>query len=285
MTLRNSILLLFIPTLLSACSDSTQKKQYSITTYFTSFDSSSNSMGNEGKKFEYSYEEYNSDSNLIYQELYATTDRFGNDWGKLFEKTKFYYNGKEKLRAEREFGIAYPPSEIGRGKGKGTYTYEYKDGLLIKWLSDGKPVEEYKYNNQKEQVEKRIINGLNVPEYYRFTYDNDLKIKTQYFVADTIVRIDTFVYDENKKLVEEYSYDSKGEKVGHRLTIRNDKGQAIEEKWREPYIGWRARNDGQIIEDEFYQINKYYYDNKGRPTKTEFYDIGNLVTVYEFSYD
>ena len=95
MTPRSSILLLLVPALLSACFDNTQKKKYSITTYFTSFDSSSNSMGNEGKKFKYSYEEYNSDSNLIYQELYATPDRFGNDWGKLFEKTKFYYNGKE----------------------------------------------------------------------------------------------------------------------------------------------------------------------------------------------
>ena len=76
----------YYSTLLSACSDSTQKKQYSITTYFTSFDSSSNSMGNEGKKFKYSYEEYNSDSNLIYQELYATTDRFGNDWESSLRK-------------------------------------------------------------------------------------------------------------------------------------------------------------------------------------------------------
>jgi hypothetical protein len=281
MTLRNSILFLFIPTLLSACSDSTQKKQYSITTYFTSFDSSSNSMGNEGKKFKYSYEEYNSDSNLIYQELYATTYRFGNDWGKLFEKTKFYYNGKEKLKAEREFGLAYKPSE----KGKVVYTYEYTSGKLTKWLADGKPVEEYKYNNQNEQVEKRIINGLNVPEYYRSTYDNGIKTRTQYFVADTIVRVDTFIYDINKRLIDKYSYDSKGQKAGHTQTLRNVKGQAIEEKWREPFNGWRMRNDGQIIEDEFYQSNKYYYENKGRASKTEFYDIGRLRIVYEFQYD
>ena len=54
MNLRNSILLLLFSALLSACFDNTQKKKYSITTYFTSFDSSSNSMGNEGKKFKYS---------------------------------------------------------------------------------------------------------------------------------------------------------------------------------------------------------------------------------------
>ena len=204
MSLHNSILLLLIPTLVIGCFDSTQKKQYSVTTYFTSFDSSSNSMGKEGQKFKYSYEEYNSDSNLIYQELYATpTDRFGDMWGKLFEKTKFYYNGKEKLKAEREFGIAFRPSE----RGKVVYTYGYTDGQLTKWLSDGKPVEEYKYNNQKDQAEKRIMNELNVTEYYRFAYDNGLKTKTQYFVADTVVRVDTFIYDTNKRLIDKYSYD------------------------------------------------------------------------------
>ena len=285
MTLRNSILLFLFPAFLSGCFDNTQKKKYSITTYFTSFDSSSNSVGKEGQKFKYSYEEYNSDSNLIYQELYATTSNFGDMWGKLFEKTKLYYNGKQKLKAEREFGIAYPSSEIGRGKGKSTYTYEYTNGQLTKWLSDGKPVEEYKYNNQNEQIEKRVINELNVPEYYHFTYDNGIKTKTQYFVADTIVRVDTFIYDTNKRLIDKYSYDSKGQKAGHTLTIRNDKGQAIEDKWREPFNGWRMRNDGQIIEDEFYQSNKYYYDNKGRASKTEFYDIGRLKIVYEFQYD
>lgn len=285
MTLRNSILILFIPVLISACFNSTQKKKYSVTTYFTSLDSSSNSMGKEGKKFRYSYNEYNSDSNLIYQELYATTKEYGQWWGRLFEKTRFYYEGKEKLKGEREFGIAYPPSEIGRGKGKDTCTYEYKDSQLVKWLLDGKPVEEYKYNNQKEQIEKRIISGLNISEYYHFTYNNGMKTKSLYFVADTIALIDTFIYDNNKRLLDKYSYNNKGEKAGHIKTIRNNKGQAIEDKWKEPFNGWIMNNDGQFVEDEFYQSNKYYYDSKGRPLRTEFYDLGKLKTVYEFTYN
>ncbi len=281
MILRNSILLLVVTTLLNACFDSTQRKSYSITTYFTSLDSSSKSMGKEGQKFKSSYEEYNSDSNLIYQELYATTDHMSDMWGKLFEKTKFTYKGKEKMRAEREFGLAYPLNE----QGKVSYIYEYTNGQLSKWLSDGKPIEEYKYNEEKDQIERRIINELNIPEYYRFFYHNGVKTKTQYFVADTIVRVDTFIYDQNKQLVEKYSYDSKGQKAGHTLTIRNNKGQPIEDKWREPFQGWRMRNDGQIIDDEFYQSNKYYYDIYGRPLKTEFYDIGRLMTIYQFVYD
>jgi hypothetical protein len=282
MPLRNSILLILFPVFLSACFVNTQKKKYTITTYFTSFDSSSNSMGKEGQKFKYSYEEYNADSNLIYQELYATpTNSFGNMWGKLFEKTTFTYNGKEKLKAEREFGISYQPNE----RGKEAYTYEHADGQLTKWLSGGKPIEEYKYNNRKEQVEKRIISRLNVPEYYHFTYNNGIKTNIQYFVADTIVRVDTLIYDASKRLIDKYSYDSKGQKIGHTLTIRNDKGQAIEDKWKEPFNGWRMRNDGQLIEEEFYQSNKYYYDSKGRHSKTEFYDIGKLNIVYEFVYN
>jgi hypothetical protein len=284
MSLRNSILLLSIPIFLSACFDSTQKKKYSVTTYFTSFDSSSNSMGKEGQKFKYSYEEYNSDSNLIYQELYATTNNFGDMWGKLLEKTKFFYKGKDKIKAEIEFGTPYNKSDEWREKGKYIDTYEYSSNELSKWISDGKVKEEYAYNNKKE-LEKQIIYSANILGYYHFTYSNGLKIKKQYFAADTIFLIDTFIYDKNNKLVDTYSYDSEGKTVGHRRIVRNDKGQAIEEKWKEPYIGWRARKDGQLIEDEFYQINKYYYDSKGRSVKTEFYDIGNLKTVYEFKYE
>ena len=238
MTLRNSILFLLISTFLIACFGRTQNKQYSVTTCFISFDSSSSSNENAGQKFKYSHEEYNADSNLIYQELYATPNNIGNMWGKLLETTKFFYDGKEKIKAEREFGIAYPTSEIGRGKGKNIYTYKYHNGKLVEWLSDRKPIEQYQYDNQ-QLIEKRIINVLNIPEYYRFIYTNDVKNKSKYFVADTITSVDTFIYDNNKKLVEEYSYDNGGEKIGHRLYIRNDKGQPIEEKWREPYKGWR----------------------------------------------
>lgn len=285
MPLRYSILLLLIPTLVSACIGSTNKKKYSVTTYFISLDSSSNSMGKAGQRFKYSYEEFNADSNIVYQELYATTDNFGDMWGKLLERTKFYYEGTQKTKAEREFGIAYPPSEIARGKGKEIYSYEYKDGRLVKWLSDSKPIEEYRYDRQGNQVEKIVINGLNIPEYYRFTYSNGIKTGSQYFVADTLVRVDTFLYDNYKRLIENYTYNHKGEKAAHKLLIRNEKGQAVEEKWREGYDRWRMRNNGQIIEDEFYQANKYYYDSKGRPLKTESYDLGKLMTIYEVRYD
>jgi hypothetical protein len=284
MTLRYSILFLLLPTLVSACSDSTQKKKYSVTTYFTSFDSSGNSMGNHGKKFKYSYEEYNVDSNLIYQELYATPDNFGDMWGKLLEKTKFYYNGKEKVKAEIEYGISYPASELGRGKGKKTDTYEYKDGLLSKWLSDGKLVEDYQYDVAKNLIQKRVTNFDNVPEYYRFTYRNGLRTKSEYFVADTIWHVDTFLYDKNNKQIEKISVNGRGERIDRRVIIRNYKGQAIEEKWRKPFTGWLTKN-GEIVYDDFYQTNKYYYDNIGRPAKTEFYELGKLQIVYEFTYD
>ena len=73
MTLRNLILLFFTTLLFAACFDMTRHKKYSITQSFISYDSSDNSKGQEGKKFKYAYEEYNADSNLIYQEIYTNT--------------------------------------------------------------------------------------------------------------------------------------------------------------------------------------------------------------------
>jgi hypothetical protein len=265
---------------LISCVGSSHHK-YSHTTYFTSFDISAKSAGKSGRKFKLSFEQYNADSNLIYEELYANPNNSVDFWGKLLDRTKYYYNGKQKVKAEREFGIAFRPSEHG----KVAYSYEWKDGLLAKWLVDGKPAEEYQYDKQKNQVEKRAINGLNVAEYYRFYYSDILKTKSQYFVADTLVRVDTFLYDTNKRLIETYTYNYKGEKTAHRVIIRNSKGQAVEEKWREGYEVWRMHDNGEVIQDEFYQANKYYYDNLGRPLKTEFYDLGKLMVIYDFEYD
>ena len=169
-------------------------------------------------------------------------------------------------------------------KGKYVDTYEYVNNKLNKWISDGKLKEEYVYN-AKEELERQIIYSTNILGYYHFTYSNGLQIKKQYFIADTIFQIDTFLYNKNNKLIDTYSYDNRGKTVGHRQIVRNEKGQAIEEKWKEPYIGWRSRKDGQYVNDEFYQVNKYFYDDKGRSAKTEFYDIGNLRNVYEFKYE
>jgi hypothetical protein len=284
MGFRYAILFLVLPTLVSACTDTTQKKKYSITTYFTSFDSRSNSMGNHSKKFKLSYEEYNADSNLVYQELYATPDNFGNMWGKLLQRTKFFYDGKNKVKAEIEYGISYPDSELGRGKGKKIDRFEYRHGLLSRWLSGGKSVEEYKYDTTNNLIETRVTNFDNIPEYYRFTYRNGLKTKSEYLVADTIWYVDTFIYDKNLKQIEKISINGRGERVDRRIIIRNNQGQAIEEKWRKPFTGWLTRND-EIVYDEFYQVNKYSYDNLGRPLRTEFFELGKLEVIYDFEYE
>ena len=96
---RNSIFILLVAFLFSACFNNTQKKKYSVTTYFTSFDSSHTSLENLNKKFKYSYEEFNSDSNLIYKEQFTTPSNADNDWGKLSEKEKYFYNNKKKSKS------------------------------------------------------------------------------------------------------------------------------------------------------------------------------------------
>jgi hypothetical protein len=274
MTLHKSIPFLLIPVFFTACFKSTHNNKYAVTEYATNFDTASNSINKEQKRFKHSYEEYNADSNLVYQEWYSTPNSITNTGAMLIEKTTFFYNGKQKLKAERELG-----------KNKYIYTYEYTNGQLTKWLINGELVEEYKYNDKNEQIEIRVFNGSKVSGYYRSFYNDGLKRKTQYHFDNTIVNSDTFIYDKRKQLIEKLSYNREGEKSGQRLIIRNNKGQIIEEKWKDPYFGWRINKDGKMIHEEFDEANKYYYDTKGRMFKKEYYDIGNLITVYEFEYN
>jgi hypothetical protein len=293
MRLRNSLLLLSIPILLSACFDSTQKKKYSVTTFFTSFDSAHVSLKNLNKKFKYSYEEFNADSNLIYKEQFTTTFNDDNKWGKLSEIEKYIYDGKKKIKADREYGIYLSNSQLGRGKGKGTYTYEYTNGELTKWLVDQKLSESYKYNRQKELVELHMYFGSDTSNssYSVNTYFNGLKIRSEYFPFDSIhTSVDTFIY-KNNKLIEKNSFNKKGDTTAHRVFILDGRGEVIEEKWKEPFLDWRQRENGQWINAEFNQGNRYFYDPRGRPIKTEYYrsdehyGLEKLVTVYDFQYD
>lgn len=103
MRIRSSIWLLLTTIITSACS----QKKYAITTYFTNFDSSITPSTKVGKRFKYSYEEFNSDSNMIYQEIYGSSSTLYNEdmWGKLLEKTTFFYKDKNKVRAEIELEL------------------------------------------------------------------------------------------------------------------------------------------------------------------------------------
>jgi hypothetical protein len=280
MTLRNIILLFLASMIFAACLDKTRHKKYSITESFISYDSSDNSKGQEGKKFKYAYEEYNADSNLIYQEIYTNTDCFGDMWGKLKRKTNSFYNGKLKTKETIEVKIDYiSPTDMG-SKGAYTYTYEYNENKLSKIFYDNKAVEEYQYDINGNQIERKIINKSNIPEYYRFTYRNNLRIKSQYFVSDTIVRTDTLIYDKNNRPIETISYEN-GEASHARgcdtVIKRNNDQQIIEKEWKEYFLSY---SDGP-----FYDVNKYSYDNRGRLLKIEYYSDNKLKTVYEFEYD
>jgi hypothetical protein len=276
MKLRKIILLLFISTFFGACFKMTSHKKYSMTVSFISYDSSHNSRGKQGKKFKYAYEEYNADSNLIYQEIYANTDYFGDMWGKLMQKSNLFYNGKLIMKATIEVKIAYISPKGSGDKGSYTYTYEYNGQNLSKLLYNSKPVEEYQYDSNGNQIERRMINKSNISEYYRFIYRNGLKIEAQNFVADTVVGTDTFIYDKNNRHIETISRYKDGE-ITDTVIKRNKEEQMIEEKWREyfqPYSDY-----------PFYDVYKYFYDNNGRLRKKEYYLDNKLKTVYEFEYD
>jgi uncharacterized protein affecting Mg2+/Co2+ transport len=276
MTLRNLILLLFAIMLFAGCFDMTRHKKYSMTEFFTSYDSSSNSRGKQGKRFKYAYEEYNGDSNMIYQEIYANTDYFGNMWGKLMQKANLYYKGKLKMQATIEVKTAYLMSQGGGDIGSYRYTYEYKGNNLSKLLYANKPVEEYQYDPNNNQTEIKFINKSNTPQYDRFIYHNSVKISAQYFVADTIVGRDTLIYDKNNRHIETISGSKNGQTTDTLIT-RNNEGRIIEKKWKyyfQPYSDY-----------PFYDVNKYFYDNTGKLVKIEYYSDKKLKTVYEFEYN
>ena len=286
-------LLLLLPALLSACIESTQEKKYSVTTFFTSFDSSHVSLKNLNKKFKYSYEEFNADSNLIYKEQFTAPFDDDNNWGKLSEKESFVYNGKKKTKVEREFGIDLSNSQIGRGKGKDVYTFEYADGELTKWLVDQKLYEVYKYNNQKKLVKQYTYFGPDSsnPSYISNTYSKGFKIKSEHFPFDSInTSVDTFIY-KNDKLIEKNSLNKRGDTTAHRVFIYDEKGKVNQEKWKEPFLDWRKRENGQWINAEFNQGNRYFYDRQGRLIRTEYYKLDEyyrsekIITVYYFQYD
>ncbi|UAY53140.1 hypothetical protein [Ferruginibacter albus] len=290
MTLRNSFYILLVSILFTACFNSTQKKKYAVTTYFTSFDSAHVSLKNLHTKFKYSYEAFNADSNLIYKEQFTTPFDNDTNWGMLSEKEKYFYDNKEKTKGEKEFGLYLPHSQVGSAKDKDTYTYEYTNGELTKWLVNQKPYETYKYNDQKKLIELHRHFGSNLFTALN-TYSNGLKIKSEYFPFDSInTSMDTFIY-KNTKLVEKNSFNKKGEMTTHRIFIRDEKGKLKEEKWKEPYLDWRQREDGQWINAEFNQGNRYFYDSRDRPIKTEYYQLDEhyrsekLIIVYDFQYD
>lgn len=276
MTLRNLILLFFTIMLSVGCFDMTWHKKYSITEFFISYDSSGNSKGQQGKRFKCAYEEYNADSNMIYQEIYANADYFGDMWGKLMQQANLSYKGKLRTKATIEIKTAYISPEGGGDIGSYTYTYEYSGNNLSKLLYNNKPVEEYKYDRNNNQIERRIINKSNTPEYYRFTYRNGVKVGVQYFIADTIMGTDTFIYDKNNSHIETISHYKNGEMLDTVIKRNNDE-RIIEKKWREYFQSYS--------DYPFYNVNKYFYDNNGRLLKIEYYFDNKLKTVYEFKYD
>ena len=164
----------------------TWHKKYAITEYVTTYDSADKPLEIIGQKIKYSYREFNADSNLIYEELYNSAFAEINKWGKLYEKTKYSYNGMQKIKGEREAGTPYEKSDDWRERGKNIYTYKYINGKLSEWLVDGKLNEKYIYNDKNELEKKFTYSPSNAVVYEYYLYSNGLKIKTQQFVADTI---------------------------------------------------------------------------------------------------
>ena len=274
MTHRTLILLALTTILFAACNDTTRRKKYSITESFINYDSS---KGQVGKTFKYAYEEYNADSNLIYQEIYTnSTDNFSDMWGKLKEIRNLFYSGRLQTKQIIEIKIPYISPEGGGDKDSYTYSYEYNAKNLTKILFNKKPIEEYRYDSNNHQIERRISSKANIPDYYRFIYRNGLKIGAIHYVADSIVGTDSLTYDKNNKHIGTFSRYKNGN-MSDTLIERNSRGQVIEKKWRAYFKTY--------TDYPFYNTNKYVYDNFGRLIKIEYYLANELKTIHQFNYN
>lgn len=244
-----------------------RKAAYTVTTYYTSFDSSSSMSGKKGKPVKYSYEEYDKDSNLILEELYSIDD--SNTWGHLQRSAKMYYEDGYKIR-----------EESGVGKWKVVNSYEYEGGKLKRRLKNGNLYEEYDYDKEGNLVR---IKSKEHNSFCLYNYQRGLKTSSVCFSADTLNSSDTFIYDKNNYLIEEQYFDSKRNMTFRTSYIRDGNGRLMEERSRNPGE-WRMRGDGEIVDLEFYKVIKRSYDSKGRQIRVEVYDLGILMDLYEMRY-
>ena len=164
---------------------------------------------------------------------------------------------------------------------------------MTKWLIDQQLREGYEYNNLKELVKEYGYFGWDsTSPYYTINfYSKGLKIKSEYFPFDSInASVETFMY-KNDKLIEDNSLNKRGDTTAHRVFIYDEKGKLKQEKWKEPFLDWRKGENGQWINAEFNQGNRYFYDRQGRPIRTEYYQLDHyyhsekIITVYDFQYD
>jgi hypothetical protein len=143
-------LLLSAAALFAGCFDPSNSRKYTISSYFTSFDSTSNK---KGQRFKYSYEIYNSDSNMIYQELYADPGYPDTEWGKLYERSTIVYDGKRMKKKIRAYGLAFPEKQTGTV----VYKYEYEKDQVTKCSTIGQLPAPHRPDSWNEQMGKKTI--------------------------------------------------------------------------------------------------------------------------------
>jgi len=268
------LLTLFVLSIGSACRE---KGKYAVTVYFTSYDSGSwrtiDCPEKLGKKFMYSYEEFNADSNVVFAEYYTDKDpRSGSCgyWGgKPLQIWQTKWRGKEKLSAKVDY--IQTLINVGRAYRHAQYSYQYRDGLLVRLLSKDQTVEAYDYNDHKQMIEKQEYYNKTAQRTTRYSYNNAGKKTTEtIFCPSRLYTRDTFLYDKNNRLIEQKRFDSTGRLMGDRQIIRDATGRSVIGKGNEDadWAGW----DGET---------RYYYDRAGYVTKEDYYSEGKLKLKFE----
>ncbi|ALD20682.1 hypothetical protein [Hymenobacter sp. DG25A] len=152
----------------------------------------------------------------------------------------------------------------------------YSYTLYRKGIKDSTLVNVYYYNPSGDVIEEKSIDKKTHQEYttkYQITYNNLEKPKKEIIKKETLklIFIQEHGYDDqgNETYMYDYNEDTTRLIIDHKTY--NAKNQLIQLQKK-------------INNNEFYTSSKYYYNNDGKLSKSESFDISR-ENIYTYTYD
>ncbi|ANE51309.1 hypothetical protein [Flavisolibacter tropicus] len=273
-TLLTAIFLPLICLTVNSCSGQENHKHIGLNVYYTLIDSIENPTA---KAYKISVEHYNTDSNLIYQEVYASPAEYPQEkWGLLLSTTQLFYEDKRLVKEETQDRGAFQqtPTE------KSVRTYSYNGERLQETAVNGNPHERYEYNREgRLTVLTLLYTGRKDFEHYSYTKGGQ-KDSVRQYLNNQLIAINTFRYDPSQRLIGRINFNQHGDTVFHEVLVRDADGNITERKWK----GQGSRG-GTNASNYFWYWEKYFYNDKGQKIKMEYYDLGRLAGRYEYRWE
>jgi hypothetical protein len=263
--------------LISMLSLACVKKDYSITTFVTTYDTKGNLLS---KRLKLSYENFNSDSQLLYKEEYAGYS-YNDNAGKLIGKTNYTY--KDRLLISE---VSEGTSAFATQSKKTIYRYKYVGKLLSEKHINEELYETYNYNSSGKKTRYNFLYNNCKGCYDSFIYSPKGLLTAEYeFLRGDLIKKDTFIYDKGNQLIERIWFDQNGEMSLLEKYLRDKNGKLIELKTRKNGIRGDQPLEKFNDPEYFWFIDKFFYNQKGELLKSEHYDHGVLTEDYDFIYN